>query len=264
MAELTFHTPLSFVPRHRRVLALCGAESRIGVTALAVSLAATFGLSGERVLLVDGDPGPGGMTGHIGPPPEPDLDQVLAGEATLNQAVSCHDDGGFDLLQGSGARASLAEAPTRRVQVLGEDLAILANRYDRVVLDMGTARAPAFSFLVRPEDRILAIGLESGAEAMLGLLARLRAAGHERQPAVIINRASSHWAGERVLQTLRRACLSHYGSGIAFGRVIRADAAMPHAQARCQPLPLVDPQGPAGQDLEALVDRIWESELEAS
>lgn len=264
MAELTFHTPLSFVPRHRRVLAVCGAENRSGATTIAVALAASFGLSGERVLLVDGDPGPGGMTGHLGPPPEPDLDQVLAGAATLNQAVSLHADGGFELLQGSGLRDCLAEAPARIVQVLGEDLAILANRYDRVILDMGTAKPPVFGFLVRPEDHILAVGLENDAVALLDLLARLRADGFTRDPGVVINKATSHWAGERVLQTLRRTLGTHAGAALALGRVVRADPALPHAQARAQPLPLVDPEGPAGQDLDALADRIWEAGLEAS
>lgn len=255
-ASLSLSLSHSFTPRRRRVLAICGARRGDGATSLALSLAVILGQLGEHVLLVDGDPGPDGLTGFLGVEVAVDLEAVLCGDATLNQAITPHGETGLHLILGRGERAALAEAPARRAQVLGDDLALLATRYDRMVVDLGTTGANTRQFLLRPGDRVMAVGTEETLDALYGLTCQLREAEMAAQLTVVINQATSHWMGERCLLTLRRACIGHHGWEPPFTQVVHEDQAMMESLARRLPLPLLDPDGPAGRDIVALAETL--------
>lgn len=66
-----------------------------------------------------------------------DLGSVISGALSLNQVVHHYDKGRFDVIAGRSGSAGLASMPVGRLQILGEDLSLLASGYNKVILDMG-------------------------------------------------------------------------------------------------------------------------------
>ena len=123
--------------RGRNVIAVASGKGGVGKTWFSITLAHAMARAGRKILLFDGDLGLANVDIQLGLMPKTDLGSVVAGRLTLNQALVSFPDGGFDIIAGRSGSGTLANIPLSRLQMLGDDLVLLANTYDRVVVDLG-------------------------------------------------------------------------------------------------------------------------------
>ena len=109
----------------------------VGKTWFSITLAHALAQSGQKTLLFDGDLGLANIDIQLGLMPTHDLGSVIAGKITLNQAICHYDDGNFDIIAGRSGSGSLANVPISRLQLINDDLRLLAGGYDRVIVDLG-------------------------------------------------------------------------------------------------------------------------------
>ena len=121
----------------QNIIAVASGKGGVGKTFLAITLANALSNKERKVLLFDGDLGLANLDIQLGLMPQQDLGSVIAGRLTLNQAVLPFPQGGFDIIAGRSGSGGLANIPTSRLQMLNEDLALLAQAYDHVILDLG-------------------------------------------------------------------------------------------------------------------------------
>ncbi|AOY97188.1 hypothetical protein BKK79_28940 [Cupriavidus sp. USMAA2-4] len=90
-------------PRATRHIAVVASEPGAGATTVALGLASALAMQGERVLLVDED-APGARAAHLaGAAPRGTLAQVLAAQATLDQALGAAGPSGVAVLPAGAA-----------------------------------------------------------------------------------------------------------------------------------------------------------------
>ncbi|WP_159716492.1 GumC family protein [Geminicoccus flavidas] len=125
-----------------------------GKTTTAISLARLAAAEGLKVVLIDGDLRHPSVLGRLGLPAGPGLQEILAGKATLEQALRTDSRSPLQILPGSAAaRAALASQSGERLRQVVQSL---TRDVDLVVVDTAPALAVADTkLLARAVDRVL-------------------------------------------------------------------------------------------------------------
>ena len=237
-----------------RLIAIASGKGGVGKTWFAITLAHALTRLGRRVLLFDGDLGLANIDVQLGLTPEHDLGTVLAGRASLNEAVVRHPDGGFDILagrSGSGALSALDRAHLEAVLAMP----VRDGRgYDDVLLDLGAGVERAVRRMAAAADVLLVLATDeptslTDAYAVLKLHRADRPDGDAR---LIVNMAATREDGERTYTTLLRACGTFLRFKPALAGIVRRDDKVRDAIRRQTPLLTRHPACSAAQDVEAV------------
>jgi len=211
--------------RNLRRIAVASGKGGVGKTWFASTLAHNFALRGRHTLLFDGDLGLANIDIQLGIAPETDLSEVIAGRARIEDAVTVNVAENMDVIAGSSGTATLATLPQGRLDRLLADLDIVSESYDRVILDLGAGVDNMVRTLAASADIILVITTAeptalTDAYAFVKLM-KMREPDKDMR--VVVNQAASTAEGERVYQTLSKACEKFLGSTLPLAGIIRID-----------------------------------------
>ena len=186
------------------MIAVASGKGGVGKTWFAITLAHALVLDGMRTLLFDGDLGLANLDIQLGLMPKGDLGNVIAGRLTLNQAIEYYEDGGFDVVSGRSGSGGLADIAPSRLQMLSDDLALVATSYDRVILDLGAGVERTVRRLTHNVGTCLVIATDEPT-SLTDAYAFIKVTHVERPDMdirIVINMANSTREGERTYNTL--------------------------------------------------------------
>lgn len=236
-----------------RIIAVASGKGGVGKTWFAITLAHACARLGRHALLFDADLGLANVDIQLGLTPERDLGSVIAGRATLAEAVLHHPGGGFDILAGRSGSGSLSAINLTALEQTLTALRHEAAGYDIVLLDLGAGLDRPVRRMSAWADILLVLATEeptslTDAYAVLKLHAADRADGDTR---IVVNQAATRQAGERTFATLQRACQSFLGRAPKLAGIIRRDERVRDAIRRQTLLLSRHPTSPAASDVEA-------------
>ncbi|SOE01436.1 MinD/ParA family protein [Caenispirillum bisanense] len=242
----------------RNIIAIASGKGGVGKTWFAITTTHALARKGQRALLFDGDLGLANVDIQLGLMPRADLGSVVAGKMTLNQAIMRYEPGGFDVLAGRSGSGSLANIPPSRLQILADDLALMAQKYDRVILDLGAGVEKSVRHLARAAGTIIVVTSDeptslTDAYAFIKVTAMERAGVDVR---VVINAANSTREGERTYQTLQKACQGFLKINPPLLGIVRRDMRVREAIRNQTPILTRHPNAEAAADVEAIADRL--------
>ena len=240
------------------VIAIASGKGGVGKTWFSITLAHALARAGRRTLLFDGDLGLANIDVQLGVAPRRDLGGVIAGQATLAQAVEPYAEGGFDVIAGRSGSGSLASLPASRLTRLRADLRDVAQDYDHVVLDLGAGIERAVRILVGSAGTCLVVATDeptsiTDAYAFIKIVALDQRAAHLR---IVINMATNPRDGERTYGTLRKACREFLKFEPPLAGIIRRDDHVKDSIRRQTSLLIRHPNAPAAQDVEAIAAQL--------
>ncbi|MBZ5498165.1 MAG: MinD/ParA family protein [Acidobacteriia bacterium] len=139
-----------------RRYAIVSGKGGVGKTVITANLAAAFASSGHRTLVLDADLGLANLDVILGINPSGTIQDVLAGNLTLEE-VLVRTRGGFDLLPaGSGTLETNLLTPDLATG-LSQLLDKLDTRYDSILFDAGAGIGEVVLFFARMADEIVLI-----------------------------------------------------------------------------------------------------------
>jgi len=237
-----------------RTIAIASGKGGVGKTWLAITLAHALARQGRRILLFDADLGLANVDVQLGLTPPHDLGAVVAGTASLSEAVLRHPDGGFDILAGRSGSGALSGLEPAALDLTLTALREAAASYDATLLDLGAGVERAVRRMAAFADRLLVVATEeptslTDAYAVLKLHAADRPDGDAR---IVVNQAASRASGERTYAALRRACISFLHRDAPLAGIVRRDDRVREAIRRQALLLIRHPGCPAAQDAEAV------------
>lgn len=194
--------------RGKNMVAVASGKGGVGKTWFAITLAHALANRDTRTLLFDGDLGLANLDIQLGLMPKHDLGDVIAGRLTLNQAVQAFEDGGFDIIAGRSGSGGLANIPVSRLQLLGDDLMLLAAGYDKIILDLGAGVERTVRQLTHDVGTCVVLATDEPT-SLTDAYAFIKVTHMERPGAnirIVINMANSTREGERTYSTLLKAC----------------------------------------------------------
>jgi flagellar biosynthesis protein FlhG len=244
--------------RGRNVVAVASGKGGVGKTWFAITLSHALARAGQRVLLFDGDLGLANVDIQLGLMPKTDLGSVVAGRLTLNQALTPFPTGGFDIIAGRSGSGTLANIPLSRLQMLGEDLLLLAGNYDRVVVDLGAGVEKTTRNFSQQAGTILVVTTDEPT-SLTDAYAFIKVTHMERPGTdmrIVVNMANSTREGERIYNTLLKACEGFLKISPQLAGVIRRDLKVREAIRNQTPIMTRSPNAEAAADVEAIVERL--------
>ncbi len=229
-----------------QVIAVASGKGGVGKTWFAITLAQALAQRGRRVVLLDADMGLANADVQLGLAPPRDLGWVLAGKATIREALIAHP-AGFCLLPGRSGSGALAEAGERVLPLPR----LLARDFAHVVVDLGAGIGAAQRRMLAAADLPLVLATEeptslTDAYAVLKLLA---ADAPQAAPRLVVNMAAGGLAGQRVHRVLESAARKFLGRGLPLAGVVRRDAKVAEAIRAQVPLLTRHPTSTAAADV---------------
>ncbi|OFX10607.1 MAG: cobyrinic acid a,c-diamide synthase [Alphaproteobacteria bacterium RIFOXYD12_FULL_60_8] len=247
--------------RGRNIIAVASGKGGVGKTWFSITLTHALARRGQKALLFDADLGLANVDIQLGLMPKYDLGSVVAGRMTLNQAAMTYsgdDTTRFDVIAGRSGSGSLANIPLSRLQLLGEDLTLMAGGYDRVVMDLGAGVETSVRALSRHAGTILVVTSDEPT-ALTDAYAFIKITLMERPDAdlrVIINTANTTREGERTYNTLLKACQGFLKASPPLAGIIRRDNKVRDAIRNQSSILIRHPSSEAAMDVEAIADKL--------
>ena len=244
--------------RGRNIVAVASGKGGVGKTWFAITLSHALARANQRVLLFDGDLGLANVDIQLGLMPKTDLGSVVAGRMTLNQALVNFPEGGFDIIAGRSGSGTLANIPLSRLQMLGDDLVVLAGSYDKVVVDLGAGVEKTTRNFSQQAGTIMVVTTDEPT-SLTDAYAFIKVTHMERPGTdmrIVVNMANSTREGERIYNTLLKACEGFLKISPPLAGVIRRDLKVREAIRNQTPIMTRSPNAEAAADVEAIVQRL--------
>ena len=242
----------------KNMIAIASGKGGVGKTWFSITLAHALSLYKQRTLLFDGDLGLANIDIQLGLMAKSDLGSVITGQKTLNQIIQNCEKGKFDIVAGRSGSAGLASLPIGRLQILGEDLALLSNSYQKIILDMGAGVEKPVRILSGLAEKIIVVCTDettslTDAYAFIKIMTMQYPKSDIN---VVVNQANSIKEGQRTYETLLKACQNFLKISPPLLGIVRRDTRVRDAIRNQTPIITRYPTSEAAEDVIAIAKRI--------
>ena len=244
--------------RADNLIAVASGKGGVGKTWFSITLAHALAKQNKKVLLFDGDLGLANVDVQLGLMPQYDLRHVIDGKLTLPRIVQQHAATGLNIIAGQSGAASLANMPVEQVILLRDQLIPMCADYDRVIIDLGAGIDRTVRILSGAAARVLIVVNEeptslTDAYAFIKLT---HMAGLSDAIQIVVNNVDTKADGDRVYQTLSKACQNFLKIRPALAGIIRSDKKIPDSIRHQTPLLIRYPTSTAAFDIEVIANNI--------
>jgi flagellar biosynthesis protein FlhG len=245
-------------PKGANIVAIASGKGGVGKTWFSITLAHALARAGKRTLLFDGDLGLANLDIQLGLTPKQDLGSVIAGRLTLNQAITTHDETGFDIIAGRSGSGGLVNINASRLRMLSDDLALIANEYDKVLIDLGAGVERTVRQLSLGAGMVIVLVTDEPT-SLTDAYAFIKVT-HAETPGVdvrvVANVVNSTREGERTYNTLLKACEGFLKISPPLLGVIRRDTKVPEAIRSQTSILTRYPNSEAASDVETIARKL--------
>ncbi len=242
------------------IVAVASGKGGVGKTWFSVTLATCLAKRGLKTLLFDGDLGLANVDIQLGLFPKRDLGHYFAGAHALAECTTYYPTGGFEILAGRSGSGNLASLPQPRFAQLVRDLYELSADYEATVIDLG-AGIEAHTRGLAALSRTCVVVTNDEPTALTDAYAFIKVLTQQRQRTdlrIVVNSAANPTQGQRIHETLTKACREFLRFEPPLLGVVRRDGRVRdtiHAQT---PLPVRHPTAHAALDVDAIAARLLE------
>ncbi len=239
-----------------RIITITSGRPHAGKTTISVNLAAQLAALGQRVCLLDADPGGDDVAKLLGDYPASSLEQLLAGEARMD-TVCRRCDEGFDWVSGGSNPESLRQLLPGRLQHLADGISSLGD-YDFILIDAATSlHANILGLSLSSSELLLVLDTEyESLSESYALLKVLFSEAYSGQINVLINKAENHTIGRHSYNKFREVAGFYLNMQLPLAGMIADDPLISDASASAGSLLKQGTVSPAFRDIEALAHRL--------
>jgi MinD-like ATPase involved in chromosome partitioning or flagellar assembly len=240
-----------------KTLALTSGKGGVGKSNIAINLAITLALRGNKVCILDADTGLANINILLGVAPQHTLEHLLNGEKTLAE-ILVKGPAGIHIIPGASGVADCVELAPEQQMLLMRGLDDLEPHYDYLIIDTGAGiSSTVLHFVAAAQMPIVVITPEpTSLTDAFSLLKVLRRNNFKRPVQVVVNMASGVSKAQHIFNRFQAAVDKYIGLQIIFLGSICRDQAIVNAVARQYPVVLGAPGTQACQDFNLLADNI--------
>lgn len=249
------------IKKGRNMIAVASGKGGVGKTWFSITLAHALSGFKQKTLLFDGDLGLANIDIQLGLMVKYDLGSVIAGKLTLNQVIHHCEKGNFDIIAGRSGSAGLASMPVGRLQILGEDLSLLASSYNKIILDMGAGVEKPVRILSGLAEKIIVVCTDEPT-SLTDAYAFIKIMSMQYPKCdinVVVNQANSIREGQRTYDTLLKACNNFLKISPPLLGIVRRDTRVRDSIRNQTPIINRYPTSEAAEDVIAIARRLLDN-----
>lgn len=257
-SDIIAPTPVAAM-RCPNMICVASGKGGVGKTWYSITLCQALARMGRNVLLFDGDLGLANVDIQLGLTPDRDLAHVTEGKMTLSEAVTRYEDGKFDILAGRSGSGNLATLTVQNLSDLRGDLVLLARAYDHVIVDLGAGIDRAVRQMAAPAavTHVIVTDEPTSLTDAYAFIKLTYAANPKADIRVVVNLAPTIGEGQRIYQTIAKACETFLRIVPPLAGIIRRDSKVRDAIRAQTPLLTRSPLTEAAQDVESIVNGLF-------
>lgn len=251
--------PAPNAPRRLRVIGVTSGKGGVGKTTLSVNLAILAAMSGQRVLLLDGDLGLANVEILLGISPRYSIADLLDGSATIQQVLA-QGPHGIQLLPAGSGLHRLARLDEGQKQQLLHAFDELEDEFDLVLLDSPAGIGENVHFLMGGcQEAILVVTQEptSLTDAYVALKTLSEQAGI-RTFHVVVNQVGGGASAAEVFERLCRLSNRFLDASLHLLGSIPRDEHVQRAIMSQRPLATLHPLAPATRAISQISTALWD------
>ncbi len=239
------------------VTAITSGLGSMGKTWLSITLAHAVNMLHKSVLMFDANSGLLNTDFQLDIAYNHYLNDVISGEITLNQAITPVNRKKFDVISGMAGSDLLEDVPVGRLQILREEIQLLAQNYDEVIMDLPSSEK-IMNNLLPPANLILVCTNEpSNVVSTYDFLRKNVGVLPYKSLQIVINYANSYEEGLRTYDTLRHACEQYMTDTPRLLGIIRRDTRVRDAIRNHVLLLNRYPNSEASEDVLNIARKLW-------
>jgi len=238
-------------------MAITSGKGGVGKTSVATNLAIALSRQHRRVCLLDADMGLANVNILLGIKPQVTLDDVIAGNADVEDLI-VHGPEGLDILPAAAGLERMAVHSPSSEATLGRALRDLEHRYDYLLVDTPAGIGNTTKAFVHPCDHAALI-ITPEPTSLTDAFTLLRALLRERYQgdiSVIVNMIPPGQDGQRLFERFRTAAEHHLHVQLDYLGAVPMDRSVTRAVLNQSPLLLSAPESAAALAIEDLARRL--------
>ncbi|HVN98921.1 MAG TPA: P-loop NTPase [Steroidobacteraceae bacterium] len=240
-----------------QVIAVTGGKGGTGKTTVAVNLATALAQAGRRVLLLDGDLGLASVDVLLGLTPTHTLEQVVSGEARLEEILLRTADG-LSVIPAASGVARMAQLGAAEHAAIVRAFAALPGGHDTLIIDTAPGlHAAVLDFCQAAQQQLIVLRNEpaslTDAYALVKVLSRER---HVRRFRVLVNMARNGTEAHNLFLRLQRVTDRYLDVALEYAGEIPEDADVPQAVRAQRTVLAAYPSGPAARAYRRLAQDV--------
>ena len=242
----------------KNMLAVISGNRGCGKTWLSINLAHALSIHKQKVMLFDGDCGLNNTKIQLGLDCANDLDSIIYGNHTLNQVIFNYEKGHFDIACGNPGSSGLSTMSIGRLQILGDDLNIISQNYDKLILDMSSGLNNSSKVLAGMSQSAIIVCNDDfkSITDSYGLIKLMTTHYPNTILSVVINQVNYIEDGLRTYKLLKKACSEFLKEIPPLRGIIRQDTRVRDSIRNQSTIISRYPQSEAALDIMALAQRI--------
>lgn len=242
----------------KNMVAIVSGHRCVGKTWLAITLAHALSLLKKNILLFDGDCGPNNVKMQLGLKEQINLDSVIYQGNCLNQAVVSNDKTHFDIIFSNSHSSALSAMSVGRLQILGDDLNILAQNYDKSILDMSSGWGAASGVFAGMSQSVIVVCTDNPQSVTdsYELIKLITSRYPKTAVSIVVNRVNKPVDGQRTYNILDKACRRFLNISPKLLGVVREDTRVRDSIRNQAAIISRYPQSEAALDVLAIAKRI--------
>ena len=246
----------------KNMYAVISGRRHSGKTCFSLNLSHALSLLKQKVMLFDGDCGLNNIKAQLGLENIQDLDEVIYKGKSLNQIIYGYDKGRFDIALSNAGSSGLSTMSVGRLQILGDDLHIWSQNYDKMILDIASGITDSSKVLSGMSQNIIILCTNDTASISdnYGLIRMLSSTSPKSKIHIVINQSNSIEDGRRTYQMLERASREFLEITPPLLGIIRQDTRMRDSIRNQTTLINRYPQSEAALDIISIAQRIIKNE----
>lgn len=240
------------------IIAIASGKGGVGKTWVSATIAHVFANSGRKALLFDGDIGLANVDVQLGVNPTVDLSDVFAGKASLKEAITNYEDGGFDIIAGRSGSGGLANLSVDKINSLSRELNDLAKNYDVVLLDLGAGIEAQVQAMAQLASRVLIVLTDEPTSLTdaYAFIKVMRLQNPDTNVQIIVNMAENQREGLKTYNAIQNACESFLKFTPRHAGTIRRDPKVKESIRAQKPILLKNSKSMAAADVAALAVKL--------
>lgn len=231
------------------MIAITSAKSGMGKTFFAISLAGAFAVLKQKILFFDADLGALNINEQLDLELDNPLAEVLSDTKTLNQIICNSSKPCFDIISNKSGSFKFEEIPQGRQSILLQDLKVIAQNYDKIIIDSGS------SYMLFQDISQLIILCNDEPSSIVNCFEIIRN-NLQLEIYIVINYTNSSADGQRTFDIIDKACREFLTYAPKFFGIVRKDSRVRDALRNKVSLFARYPQSEAAQDILQIAQRL--------